>query len=123
MWREEPARGRRVDDHGDLVVLAELLDQALESPTGPAGACWLLHGAGDVDQEDEVAGGPLDWSIGLAAMPIRARRCDAFQGQPTTSTWTAKDRRWLGKGVRRDTGSSSGAPRCARHPGAGAGSG
>ena len=36
-----------------------------------------------------LLGGRRDWSIGLAAMPMRASRCSAFHGQPAISTCTA----------------------------------
>ncbi len=36
-----------------------------------------------------LLGGRFDWSIGLAAIPIRASRCWPFHGQPATSVWMA----------------------------------
>ena len=56
--REDQPRGAGVDDHRDLVVLAELLDQALQAPLHQRELVGLLHRAGDVDEEHEVAGGP-----------------------------------------------------------------
>ena len=41
-------------------------------------------------RKTRLLGGRSFWSIGLPAMPIRASRCSAFQGQPATSTWTGE---------------------------------
>ena len=57
--REDQARGPGIDDDRDPVVLAELLDQPLQAPLDQRQLVRLLHRAGDVDQEDEVAGRPL----------------------------------------------------------------
>ena len=56
--RQDQPRGARVDDDRDPVVLAELLDQSLQPPLDQRQLVRLVHRAGDVDQEDEVAGRP-----------------------------------------------------------------
>ena len=40
-------------------------------------------------RKTRLLGGRRDWSIGFAAIPIRASRCSASHGQPATSTCTA----------------------------------
>ncbi len=72
--RQHQSRSPGVDDDRDLVVLAELFDQALEAPLDQGELVGLLHRAGDVDQEDEVAGRPLGLIDGSGG--------DADAGQP-----------------------------------------
>ena len=84
--RQDQSRGARVDDDGDTVVLAELFDQSLQAPTGPGEACWARSIEPETStRKTRLLAGRRDWSMGLAAMPIRASRCWAFQGQPATS--------------------------------------
>ena len=48
-----------VDDEGDAVVLGELIDEQLERLLDQRQPFSAHHRAGDVDEEDEVAGGAL----------------------------------------------------------------
>ena len=56
---EYQARRRGVDNHGDMVILAELFDQALQAPLDQWELVGFVHRTGDVDQKDEITRWPL----------------------------------------------------------------
>ena len=60
LWMQDveggPARGAGIDNDCDPVVFTELIDEPLQSPLDQRQFVRVVHGAGDIDQEDEVAG-------------------------------------------------------------------